>query len=101
LHSKAHELAILSKQMEFMEKGHHNRIAEIGAMADANESPYSYKFAAKSGNSTIDALTTSIRPVLSYAFFILYAYIKIVQFFITSNQAGRKHQGCCTSPTRG
>jgi hypothetical protein len=79
---KAHELAILTKQMEFMEKGHHNRIAEINAMADANESPYIYKFAAKSGNTTIDALTTSVRPVLSYAFFILYAYIKIASFFI-------------------
>jgi hypothetical protein len=79
---KTHELAILSKQMEFMEKGHHNRIAEINAMADAGESQYIYKFAAKSGNAAIEALTTSVRPVLSYAFFSLYAYIKIASFFI-------------------
>jgi hypothetical protein len=79
---KAHELAILTKQMEFMEKGHHNRIAEINAMADANESPHIYKFAAKSGHSTIDALTTSVRPVLSYSFFLLYAYIKIASSLI-------------------
>jgi hypothetical protein len=79
---KAHELAILDKQMEFMEKGHHNRIAEINAMADANESPHIYKFAAKSGNSKIDALTTSVRPVLSYAFFSLYAYMKIASSLI-------------------
>jgi len=77
---KEHELAILNKQMEFMEKGHHNRIAEINATADANDSQYIYQFAAKSGNSAIDALTTSVRPVLSYAFFSLYAWIKIAAF---------------------
>jgi hypothetical protein len=48
--------------MEFMEKGHHNRIAEIGAMTDANESQHTYRFAAKSGNSVIDALSTSSVP---------------------------------------
>lgn len=79
---KEHELAILDKQMAFMEKGHYNRIAEIGAMADANESQYIYQFAAKSGNSAIDALSTSVRPVLSYAFFLLYAYIKIAAFLL-------------------
>jgi hypothetical protein len=79
---KAHELAILDKQMAFMEKGHHNRITEIGAMADANDSQYIYQFAAKSGNSAIDALSTSVRPVLSYAFFLLYAYIKIAAFLL-------------------
>ena len=79
---KAHELAILEKQMAFMEKGHHNRIAEIGAMADASESQYIYQFAAKSGNSAIDALSTSVRPVLSYAFFSLYAWIKISAFVL-------------------
>ena len=79
---KAHELAILNKQMEFMEKGHHNRIAEINAMADANDSQYIYQFAAKSGNSAIDALTSSVRPILSYAFFSLYAWIKICTFFL-------------------
>ncbi len=35
---KDHELTILNKQLEFMERGHHNRIAEIGTTADANES---------------------------------------------------------------
>jgi len=79
---KEHELAILDRQMAFMEKGHHNRIAEIGAMADANESQYIYQFAAKSGNSAIDALSTSVRPVLSYAFFSLYAWIKISAFLL-------------------
>lgn len=67
---KAHELAILSKQMEFMEKGYHNR------MADANGSQYIYRFADKSGNSAIDALSTSVGTVLSYAFFNLYASLK-------------------------
>jgi hypothetical protein len=79
---KEHELAILDRQMAFMEKGHHNRIAEINARADANESQYIYQFAAKSGNSAIDALATSVRPVLSYAFFSLYAWIKISAFLL-------------------
>lgn len=79
---KAHELAILRMQMELMEKKKSNRIAEIRAEADASESQYIYKFAAKSGNPIMDALSTSVRPVLSYAFFLLYASLKISTFLL-------------------
>lgn len=79
---KAHELAILRMQMELMENKRSNRLAEIRAEADATESQYIYKFAEKSGNSAIDALSTSVRPVLSYAFFSLYASIKIAAFVL-------------------
>jgi hypothetical protein len=79
---KAHELAILRMQMEMMDKRRSNRMAEIRAEADASESQYIYKFAVKSGNPTMDVLSTSVRPVLSYAFFILYASIKIAAFLI-------------------
>jgi hypothetical protein len=79
---KAHELAILRMQMELTEKRRSNRLAEIRAEADATESQYIYKFAEKSGNPTIDALCTSVRPVLSYAFFSLYAFIKIAAFVL-------------------
>ena len=79
---KRHELAILDKQMQMMDKGHFNRLEEINASADANESSFIYKFAEKSGNTTIDALAVSVRPVLSYAFFILYATIKLSSFLM-------------------
>jgi len=50
--------------MEFIEKGHHNRTAEINAMVDAGEGQCFYQYAAKSSNLAIDALSTSVRPVL-------------------------------------
>jgi hypothetical protein len=56
---KAHELAILDKQMAFMEKSHHNRIAEIGAMADANDSQYISNSLPKVG---IQPLTPCLLP---------------------------------------
>jgi len=79
---KAHELAILRLQMEMAEKKRSNRLEEIRAAADASESQYIYKFAAKSGSPAMDALSTSVRPVLSYAFFFLYASLKISTFLL-------------------
>lgn len=72
---KAHELAILDRQMQAQESGHAQRMEAVGAWADVAEMRAVY------GTYTthipwVDALNGTVRPVLAYAFFLLYAFVK-------------------------
>lgn len=73
---KAHELAILELQMRQAEQGHLNRLEEIGANADIAEAKAIYR-TYNVGIKWVDALNGTVRPVLAYAFFLLYAWVKI------------------------
>ena len=78
---RKHELAILQMQMAQKDQGHTHRIAEITASADIAESRALYK-TYHSGITWVDALNATVRPVIAYAFFGLYVYIKTVQFML-------------------
>lgn len=75
---KAHELAILDKQMDMQKAGHLQQMEAIGAWADVAEMKE-----IRAGYTTqirwVDALNGTVRPVLAYAFFLLYAYVKCQQ----------------------
>lgn len=75
---KVHELAILDRQAEMQKQGMVQRTEMIGALADMGETQALYA-TYQSGVSWVDALNGSVRPVLAYAFFLLYAYSKYVQ----------------------
>jgi len=76
---KQHELAILRMQMEQQAAGHMARLEEIGAQADIAESRAIYK-TYSTGIRWVDALNGTVRPVIAYAFFLLYAGVKAMQF---------------------
>ena len=79
----AHELKVLGLQMQAQAQGHTERLAEINTQADISESQALYKSSevSKTGVKWVDAviglLTSSVRPVITYAFFGLYASIKV------------------------
>lgn len=75
---KRHELEILDRQMEQQRQGHLHRLEAIGAEADIAESKAIYK-TYHTGIHWVDALNGTVRPMLAYAFFLLYAYVKITQ----------------------
>lgn len=75
---KSHELAIMDRQMEIQKQGHVQRLEAIERITDAAEMQTLYK-TFHSGVSWVDALNATVRPVLAYAFFALYAYVKITQ----------------------
>ncbi len=75
---KAHELAIMDRQMEMQKQGHAQRLEAIERITDAAEMQTLYR-TFHSGVSWVDALNATVRPVLAYAFFALYAYVKITQ----------------------
>ena len=76
---RKHELTILRLQMEQAAQGHQQRLEEINTQADIAESKALYK-TYYSGIKWVDALNGTVRPVLAYAFFLLYFTIKCMQF---------------------
>jgi hypothetical protein len=83
---KAHELNILDRQVEFSKQNNTRYIEEVQASRDFAETISLYS-TYKTGINWIDALNGTVRPVLAYSFFALYALIKYSQYkAITSAQ---------------
>lgn len=85
---KQHEIDMLKIQQEFLlqqkdeeHKEQAYRMEAVGMQADAQETAALYS-TWKSSNPTIAALNESVRPVIAYAFFVLYAFIKIYTLFV-------------------
>lgn len=75
---REHELKILMLQMDQQKQGFEQRLEEIRTSADISESIALYK-TYQSGVRWVDALNATVRPVLAYAFFLLYAGAKWLQ----------------------
>jgi hypothetical protein len=75
---KKHELQILTMQMKIQQSGASDKLAEINAMADIEEAKAIYQ-TYNIGVKWLDALNGTVRPVLAYAFFMLYGMIKYYQ----------------------
>ncbi len=73
---RQHELAILDRQLEQMKRGHQQRLEEIEVQADIAESKALYRHDKPVGVAWVDALRASVRPVVTYAFFLLFAGVK-------------------------
>ncbi len=78
---REHELRILALQIEQQKQGAAQRLEEIRTSADINESVALYK-TYQTGVRWVDALNGTVRPLLAYAFFLLYAIAKMLQFYV-------------------
>ena len=76
---RKHELTILQLQLEQQRLGQSQRLEEIRIQADGVASRALYK-TWHSGVMWVDALNGTVRPVLAYSFFLLYALVKGWQF---------------------
>jgi len=76
---RKHEITILQMQMEQQKQGASQRLEEIQVNADIAESSALYK-TYTTGITWVDALNGTVRPVIAYSFFILYASVKAMQF---------------------
>jgi hypothetical protein len=81
---KQHEITLLKMQMEQQAQGHTERLDEINAQADITESAALYK-TYTTGIDWVDALNGTVRPVIAYAFFILYALVKLLSYAAVAN----------------
>ncbi|MBK8909036.1 MAG: hypothetical protein IPM60_14415 [Rhodospirillales bacterium] len=63
--------------MEQMRLGHQQRLEEIHVQADVTESQALYRHDMQpSGVRWVDGLRASVRPIVTYAFFLLFAGVK-------------------------
>jgi len=86
---RQHELAILDRQMEQMRLGHTQRLEEIAVEADIAESQALYKHDSQpSGVGWIDGLRASVRPVITYAFFLLFTTVKASALYVLVSEEG-------------
>ena len=76
---KKHEIEVMKLQINAQEKSHNQKLEEINISADIKESENLYR-TFYSGIKWIDAFNGSVRPMLAYAFFLLYGYVKIAYF---------------------
>ena len=80
---RKHELQILDRQMEQMRLGHNQRLEEITVNADINESVALLKHDSQpSGVKWVDGLRASVRPVITYAFFLLFTTVKVSALYV-------------------
>ncbi|WNO10527.1 3TM-type holin [Teredinibacter sp. KSP-S5-2] len=80
---KAHQLLILDRQIEQMKLGHTFKIDELNLSADLEEKLAILKHdAALGGDTWVDKLRASVRPVITYAFFGLFTICKCCFLYI-------------------
>lgn len=83
---KQHEVKLLEMQMQHQREArtqqHQLRLEEIRLEADTSEQHALNARLMPIGVAWVDALAASVRPVVSYLFFTLYACVKIAQFHL-------------------
>ncbi|MFY9589942.1 hypothetical protein [Rickettsia endosymbiont of Halotydeus destructor] len=85
-HDKKHELHILDRQIENNKLNHSKTFTELNISKEMLEQSSLYA-TYYSGIRWIDALNSSVRPVLAYSFFAMYAGMKYIQYKAIKNTA--------------
>ncbi len=75
------ELSIMDRQMELTKQGHTHRLEEIRLTSESNEQIALIQSQRRVKVKWVDGLAGSVRPVITYAFFGLYAAVKIASWY--------------------
>ena len=76
---KRHELAVMDRQIKVSASNQQSSFHELDLKYSAAEQ-YNLYSTYKTGINWIDALNGTVRPVLAYAFFMMYMGVKILQY---------------------
>lgn len=79
INDKKHEIEILRQQIEFTKNNKSTSLEEVNISRDLLEQASLYS-TYKSDHKIIDALNSSVRPVLAYCFFGMYLAVKYLQY---------------------
>ena len=79
------ERELLELQLKQQELSRSDRLEEVRLQAGATEARALYQ-TWKSGVEWVDALNGTVRPLLAYAFFLLYASTKFLQWSLIGDQ---------------
>ncbi len=78
---KKHEIQILEYQLQINKLNNNRKLEEIASLQNNSEAQAIYK-TYKTGIYWVDSLNGTVRPVLAYAFFAIYSFIKFLQYKI-------------------
>lgn len=78
---KAHELEIIRLQIESSKIQNSSSLDEVKINNEYADNKLVYNHAKPIGVSWVDALSSSVRPFITYSFFLLYIGIKVLIFF--------------------
>ena len=85
---KEHELKLISLQIDAMKVGGSSGLEEVYLQSNVDESKYLYIHAGKQTKiKWVDALSASVRPMITYVFFLLYMTIKIMDYLKVGHMA--------------
>jgi hypothetical protein len=82
---KQHELSILDRQITLMQVNQKHRLEQLEAIGTLRETEALYQHARPTRVVWVDALSGSVRPVITYVFFLLYAVTKGAQFSLLAD----------------
>ena len=86
---RAHELAIIDRQMEQMKLGSQIKLEEINAKADIAETKAIYKHDSSIKPATwVDNLRGSVRPIVTYLLLLTFIGIQAAGFYMLVNVEG-------------
>ena len=77
---KVHELELIKLQIEAGKNSDLSKLEEVRISSGAIEARAIYHHAKPSGIKWVDAMSAFVRPFITYSFFLLYIYLKIVSF---------------------
>ena len=83
---KNHEITILDRQIKFDKRLQKANLKDIDTSRDIAERVALYS-TYNSGIKWVDALNSSVRPVLAYSFFLIYLAIKLVRLRAINNSS--------------
>jgi hypothetical protein len=82
-----YQLELIKLQMEAAREGQQLQIDMAQSKADIEQQQLLYSYdAGPSGSVVVDALRTSVRPVITYVFFAIWCMIEFVIFFYAIHQ---------------
>ena len=77
---KSHELELIKLQIEVSRYSSSTKLEEVQIKNDLNESKILYNDTKPIKISWVDAFAASVRPMITYSFFVLYICIKLMIF---------------------
>jgi hypothetical protein len=78
---KKHEIEVIKLQIEASKANLPTRLEEVQIHAENMDNRFIYRHAKPIGISWVDALSATVRPVITYSLFLLYIGIKVIIFY--------------------
>ncbi len=83
---KKHELAVMDVQIRQQKELANQKLEAINVEADIREIESLHKSMQPTGVRWVDGLRGSVRPVITYAFFLLFCFVEISAYFSLTAQ---------------